>query len=93
MKSQPKYLQQFTSYPAANPIFITGEYSCLKVIHEFKGFCLYCENEPEQMDLSCCFQRDVWILCSSRRYWQRAVNLAHAAQQSGAAEIVIIKLG
>jgi hypothetical protein len=91
--ARPKYWQGLAHYPSANPVLVTREYSCLKTIHGFKGFCLFCSDSPEVTDFSCCYLREVWVLYKHKRYVQDAVDLAQAIQQSGAIEITVIRLG
>jgi hypothetical protein len=91
-KQPPLHCQELAYYPAGNPIFITGEYACLRTIRRFHGLCLFCRPPLMYTDLSCCYEREVWVLYSSS-YWRPAIHLAQAIQQSGAAAISLICLG
>lgn len=91
--AKPKYWQGLINYPRTNPVLVTREYSCLRTIHGFKGFCLFCNDSPEVMDFSCCFRREIWVLYKHKRGLQDALDLARAIQQSGAIEITVIRLG
>lgn len=92
-KRQPIYCQALDHYPAINPIFVTVEFCVLKIIQRFHGLCLFCPPPLQNLDLSCCFQREVWVLYSQSIYLSRTIELAQVMQQSGAAEITIIRLG
>lgn len=88
----PRYWHVLAQYPPVNPILVTREYLCLKLIHSLKGFCLFCDYSPRVTDFSCCFLREVWVLYKNKRNLQDALELAQAIQRSGANEITIIKL-
>lgn len=92
-KRLPAYLETLHHYPAGNPLFIAVDGESVRWIHQLRGFCLLCNLWPGDYDLSCCFDREVWVLHSNGENSLAAMRLAQAVQRSGAAEIVVIRLG
>lgn len=90
-KRMPLYYEKLSCYPSENPVFITQEYLCLKQIHHYHGFCLFLPFPLIQYDISCCFDREIWVLHSNRSL-EPATSLAQAAQQNGAKKIIMIHL-
>ena len=90
-KCSPLYCEALANYPAGNPIFITSEYDCLKIMRRLRGLCLFCHSPLAYTDLSCCYGREVWVLYSFS-YQRPAIHLAQTIQQSGAAVISLICL-
>src|SRR5262245_54250414 len=87
-KRPPTYLETLHHYPVGNPLFIAVNLDSLHWIHRLRGLCLLCHRWPGDYDLSCCFDREVWVLHSSQEDLSAALRLAQAVQRSGAAEIV-----
>ena len=92
-KYPPAYFESLQDYPQSNPLLIAVESHSFQVIRRSKGICLFCNRWPGSYDLSCCFNREIWVLHSSDENLPTALRLAEAVQQSGAAEIIIIRLG
>jgi hypothetical protein len=92
-KRPPAYFETLHHYPFNNPLFIAVDWESLHWIHRLRGLCLLCNQWPGNYDLSCCFDREVWVLHSSREDLSAALRLAQAVQYSGATEIVVIQLG
>ncbi len=92
-KRLPDGIQTFQHYPLHNPVMITAEPQSWRGIDRLKGCCLFCPYSADQYDLSLCFAREVWVLYSRSQSWAATVELAQVVQQSGAAEITIIRSG
>lgn len=92
-KHPPAYLETLHHYSVGNPLFIAVDWDSLRWIQRLKGLCLLCHRWPGDYDLSCCFDREVWVLHSNPEDSSVALRLAQAIQRSGAAEIVVILLG
>jgi hypothetical protein len=92
-KYPPSYFETLQDYPQSNPVLIAVESHSFQTIRRLKSICLLCNQWPGSYDLSCCFDREVWVLHSNEENLSAALRLAEAVQQSGAAEIIIIRLG
>ncbi len=92
-KRPPAYLETLHHYPPGNPLFMAVDWDSLQWIHRLRGLCLLCNRWPGDYDLSCCFEREVWVLHRGDNALTAALRLAQAIQQSGAAEVVVIRLG
>ncbi len=93
MKQPPLYSQEFKHYPSQNPLMMTAERQSLNILRRLNGCCLFCPQSMHHYDLAICFNREVWVLYSQPLAKLATLQLAQAVQQSGAAEIITIRLG
>lgn len=93
-KIKPDYFYQVMSRPHANPVFITADWRSLRFIKVRRGMCLYFKKSYalSLYDFSVCYNREIWVLFSTRNNFSYSADIGHNAQLAGATKVLVILL-
>lgn len=89
-KCKPKYFQELKNIPIENPIFISTDWLSHNYVKRHCGFSLFCELDNTVYELDFCFNREIWILYSGSKTFNRVLELAREIQWCGASKILLI---
>lgn len=92
-KRKPAYYKDFLPCKDLNLIFIAKDWNALNLIQRSKQMpCLFCEHDASLYDLDFCYEKEVWVLYSTKEVLTEAMNFAQKIQFLPAKKVDLIRV-